>query len=104
MKTPPTKAESEHMSAVAELGCLICHSPAQIHHVHGHAFGSKSNWRVVPLCHLHHHQGAYGECVHMGTKTFEANYMTQAAMLTKTNQLLGLDDIAPPVTKILPRR
>ena len=103
MKKPATKLESEHMSAVAALGCLICHSPAQVHHVHGHAFGSKSNWRVVPLCHLHHHMGPFGHCVHMGTKTFEENYMSEAEMLKRTNQLLGVDEIKTE-SKILPRK
>ena len=89
MKKRATKAERDHMDAVAALGCLICKMPAQIHHVHGHAFGSKSNWRVVPLCYPHHHGGAFGHCVHMGTKTFEANYMTQAAMLAEVNRRLS---------------
>ena len=88
MKKAPTKPEREHMGRVAELGCLICQMPAQVHHIHGHAFGSKSNWRVAPLCYRHHHMGAFGHCVHMGTKTFEANYMTQAAMLAEVDRRL----------------
>jgi len=87
-KKPATKAESEYMGRVAELGCLICSRPANVHHVHGHAFGSKSNWRVVPLCPEHHHMGAFGHCVHMGTRTFEATYMTQARMLEIVNERL----------------
>ena len=73
--------EKKHMDAVAQLGCLICRMPAQIHHIYGLAFGSKSNFRVAPLCHLHHHMGPFGHCVHMGIRTFEKNYMTEAAML-----------------------
>ena len=91
MKKPATAAEKRHMGKVAEMGCLICQAPAQVHHVHGHAFGSKSNWRVVPLCYLHHHMGPFGHCVHMGTKTFEKNYMTQEAMLAIVNERLSLE-------------
>lgn len=87
-KKPATKAERDYMGRVAELGCLICQMPAQVHHIHGHAFGSKSNFRCAPLCYLHHHMGAFGHCVHNGTKTFEENYITQADMLKEVNRRL----------------
>ena len=103
MKKPATRQEKQHMGEVAALGCLICGSPAQVHHVHGHAFGSKSNWRVAPLCSQHHHMGPFGHCVHMGAKTFEQNYMTEARMLEIVNERLGVEGIEP-VQKMLPRR
>ena len=89
-KKAATPAEQKHMGKVAELGCLICRRPAHVHHIHGHAFGSKSNMRVAPLCPEHHLQGAFGQCVHNGTRTFESNYMTEAKMLEMVNEELGL--------------
>lgn len=90
MKKPATRAEKDHMAAVRELGCLICGKDAQVHHVRGHQFGLKNNFRVVPLCYRHHNDGPFGHCVHQGTKTFEANYMTQEEMLARVNRLLDV--------------
>jgi hypothetical protein len=89
-KKAATADEKRHMGRVAELGCLICRMPAQIHHVRGHMFGMKDNYRCVPLCDRHHNGGEFGHCVHNGTRTFELNYMTQAEMLRRVNQELGL--------------
>ena len=89
-KKRATKAEREHMGRVAALNCLICRMPAQVHHVRGHAFGSKDNFRVIPLCDRHHNGGEFGECVHNGTRTFEVKYMTQAEMLKMVNKELGI--------------
>ena len=88
MKKRATKVEQDHMDAVRALGCLICGRYAQIHHVTGHAYGSRSNLRVLPLCADHHQNNAYGHALHNGTKTFESNYGTQAEMLEQVNRML----------------
>jgi hypothetical protein len=48
---------------VAEQGCLVCQSPATVHHVTGYADKpgrfSRDEWLVVPLCPAHH-QHDYG--------------------------------------------
>ena len=48
---------------VAERGCLVCGSPATVHHVTGYADRpgrfSRDEWLVVPLCPAHH-QHDYG--------------------------------------------
>ena len=58
------KAIRHHFSRVAELGCLVCGAPAEIHHVTAYAdrMGriSRSDERVVPLCPTHHRSGAVG--------------------------------------------
>lgn len=52
-----SNAAKRHMQRVSELGCLICGSPAQLHHPRmAEAKGKKaSDWLVVPLCSAHHH-------------------------------------------------
>lgn len=49
---------------IASLGCLVCGSPATVHHVTGYADRpgriSRSDWLVVPLCPAHH-QHDYGK-------------------------------------------
>jgi hypothetical protein len=46
----------EYMGRVAELGCLICGSPAQLHHPRmGQGKAQRAqDWLVVPLCPTHH--------------------------------------------------
>lgn len=48
-------------SKVAELGCLICRAPAQLHHVReGQGMSQRAkDWMVVPLC-RECHQGKNG--------------------------------------------
>lgn len=60
------KAKSRHKPVelerfhdwVAEQGCLVCESPATLHHVTGYADKpgrfSRDHWLVTPLCPLHH--------------------------------------------------
>lgn len=86
-KKPPTKAESDHMDAVAELGCIICHRPAEVHHLPGHGMRA-SHFHTIPLCPDHHRNGNIGVAVHSGRKSFEANFGTEGELLAKTLKLL----------------
>lgn len=59
MAKQPTKAEREHMAAIAKLPCLVCGAwPVDVHHVVGsaHHMGRlpKRHDRVTPLCKRHH--------------------------------------------------
>lgn len=62
--TPPNALEKRHWNRVAQLGCLVCGAPAELHHCTGHAdrMGrvSRRHDRVVPLCPAHHRVGAVG--------------------------------------------
>lgn len=87
-----TKAERAYFGKVAELGCIICFRPAEIHHLIGLQYGSckgKKSSDVIPLCPHHHRHGDFGEAVHNGTKTFEERYGTQAELLNKVRRMLG---------------
>ena len=52
------KAEKEHLSKVASVGCIVCmmqgneESPAEIHHIRsGQGISQRaSNYEVIPLC------------------------------------------------------
>lgn len=65
MKKKATKAESEHMGRVAELGCILCGQPAQVHHLReGKGMKQRSShWMTVPLCDDCHNQpiGFHGD-------------------------------------------
>jgi len=94
-----TKAERDHLSRVASLGCICplpdrlgmtrCEAPAEIHHLLNGTIGRKaSNFEVIPLCPYHHRTGPFGHAVHNGTKTFEARYGSQREMLEAVKTLI----------------
>ena len=90
-----TKAERDHMGAVAALGCVVCRNlgfgetPAEVHHIGNGTLGKKaSNYETIPLCEVHHRNGGHGVAVHAGRKTFEARYGTERELLEQTRREL----------------
>ena len=90
-----TKAEREHMGAVAALGCVVCRNlgfgatPAEVHHIGNGAIGKKaSNFETIGLCPTHHRNGGHGVAVHAGRKAFEANFGTERELLEQTRREL----------------
>jgi hypothetical protein len=80
------------MSKVATLGCLICSNPqVELHHITTQkGMGRKNdNYSVIPLCHAHHRTGGYGIALHAGTKTWEANFGSQADLLAQVLREVG---------------
>ncbi len=97
MAKTATKKEKEHMSRVAEMGCIVCvnlglgETPATIHHIGNGTMAKRaSNYEVIPLCHFHHQGGNIGEAVHSGRKSFETNFGTERELLEQTNMWLNL--------------
>lgn len=85
-----TKAEKQHLSKVAELGCLICKSPAEIHHLRmGMGMGQRNDYKhAIPLCFLHHRGGGLGVAIHAGQKSFEKNFGSEEALLHQLEKRL----------------
>lgn len=93
-----TKDEKRHLSAVAELGCMVCRrmgyegTPAEIHHKRaGTGAGRRSSHMdVLPLC-PQHHRGSDG--IHgLGTKGFAKHWgFDEEDLLMDTRLLLNLD-------------
>jgi hypothetical protein len=84
MKKKPNKAEREYLGKVADLGCLICFRPAEIHHVRaGMGLGERAEHigGVLPLCPDHHRNGGYGVAIHAGRKTWEKANGTELELL-----------------------
>lgn len=92
-----TQAERQHLSRVAELGCIICHnlelghSPAECHHPRsGVGAGRRSShFDAIPLCPRHHRLGNRGEAIHAGKQSFEIKYGTEAELLEQVRGMLG---------------
>ena len=89
------KSERDHLSAVAELGCLVCkrlgyETPqVEIHHLRaGQGWGRSSHYHGIPLC-VAHHRGDKG--VHgLGTKGFVRHYgFTEQELLDDVYRLLN---------------
>ena len=81
-----TKSERDYMSRVADLGCICCGQPAELHHPRKHTgLGLRSShFDVIPLCPNHHRLGKVS--VHLGKVEFEKRYGTQLEILEKVNR------------------
>jgi hypothetical protein len=94
-----TKTERRHLSAVAELGCIVCMNlglggtPAEIHHIRdGQGKGQRaSHFETIPLCPFHHRTGGHGNAVHAGRETWEAKYGTERKLLAQVIDLIGAE-------------
>ena len=76
-------SEKRYMGRVADAGCIICGSPAQVHHMRG---VKRNNYLVIGLC-PDHHVGAFS--IHMDRKGFEAVYGDELFLLAKTIERLS---------------
>lgn len=92
-----TRAERQHLSRVAGLGCILCArlgtpgTPAEIHHLRdGQGMGQRAgNFDTIGLCAYHHRgpQGYHG----MGKRLFEAVYgVTERELLSNVRRLLAV--------------
>ncbi len=83
--------ERAYVSRVCALGCIVCGSPAEIHHIrHGMGMGQRnSNFNVLALCPRHHRTGGYKVAFHAGRKTWQEIWGTESELLAKTKELLG---------------
>lgn len=88
-----TKAEKEYLSQVAALGCLICQSPAEIHHIRSNmGLGRRnSHFMVLPLCPTHHRTGGHGIAFHAASKIWQDRYGTETELLNKVHEMLELE-------------
>lgn len=95
-KKRATKAERDHMSKVADIGCIAClnmgfpGTPAAVHHITtGTGMGQRSShYHVLPLCGPHHQTGGHGIAIHAGVKTWEGVYGTELELLEQVRGLL----------------
>ena len=80
----------QYMAETSLIGCIICGMPAELHHPRfTMGMGQRnSDWLVIPLCASHHRTGPFGQCIHNGQHTFEANYGTEAELLALTIQTI----------------
>ena len=80
-KKAATAEERRHLQRVADMGCVVCGAPSQVHHITSGEGGriTRTHSRCIPLC-LRHHTAA-ADAVHQ---------LGQAAF----NGLHGLDILA----------
>ena len=83
-KKRPNKKERIHLARIAEMNCLICERPANIHHCRNYGTGNvgmgnrSSSYHTIPLCY-DHHQGQFS--IHNNKKEFEKKYGTEKELL-----------------------
>lgn len=80
-----TKAEREHMDAVAGLRCLVCGAwPVEVHH----EGEPRSNMRVLPLCPPHHRREYGPGAYHYSKRAFYELHGSSADLLDRVTKLL----------------
>lgn len=90
-----TKAEREHLSRLADLGCVLClrlgfhGTPAEIHHPRtGQGMSQRaSHFDAIPLCYSHHRgpDGFHG----LGKRAFIRRYgVDEIVLLQETKRML----------------
>lgn len=79
-----TAAAKRHMNKVAQLGCLVCDSPANVHHIRTERI--KNDFLVVPLC-REHHQGDFS--IHGSKEQFTNIYGSELHLLAQTLEKLA---------------
>lgn len=83
---PPNAEEKRHHAKVRDLGCIICGSPAALHHAGTGMGGRKDHMKILPLCYFHH-QGEEG--IHtLSRRVWQEKYGTEQFLLGKINLLL----------------
>lgn len=95
-----TAAIKRYWTRVADLGCVICHGPAEIAHCAGRpsvveriqepkAKGKKlprMDWLVLPLCAFHHRTGP--DSLDLNPRAFESRYGPVAWLLDRQAERL----------------
>ena len=89
-KKSKSKEITKRFNSIAEMGCVICGAPTEIHHCLGAKFGSGKGMKAgdektFGLCYPHH-RGEDG--IHRGVESWEAKYGTQETHLELTDRLL----------------
>ena len=88
-KKPATVKEKRHLSRIAELGCIVCCGPANVHHIReGQGMGIRaSHFLTIPLC-REHHQGDFS--IHNSRREFQNIYGDELDLLAQTIEMLSL--------------
>lgn len=100
-KAAPDPVERGHMDRLAAMGCLVCGSPASLHHVMK-ARGKvrrRDHRFVAPLC-REHHQGDKGVHGLGSEESFKTLYGIDLAMWAETEWGRTIKSPAPTFTKI----
>jgi len=76
---------------IADIGCVICRQPPQMHHLKGYPFSrgmsrKADDEHTIGLC-LNHHTGNDG--YHHSPHEFERKYGNQSQLLEKQNRLIS---------------
>lgn len=97
-----TKADNAWMALIVELGCIAClvqgtpGSFAEIHHIReGQGRGQRSDHQhSLALCPAHHRGTDHPRTasIHMAKRAFITQFGTEAELLERTRQELGLTE------------
>lgn len=80
----------QYMSFVAEMPCLICGRPAEVHHILEGRFGQRksSDYHTIPLCPEHHRTGGVGVAIHAGPRTWREAHGSELRHASIVQQIM----------------
>jgi|SRR5215510_11223248 len=94
------QCDKDYLNRLSELGCIAClidgiaGTPCEIHHPRaGTGMGKKApHHDAIPLCPAHHRGTDHPRTpsIHLAKKAFIARYGTEAELLRRIRELLGL--------------
>lgn len=84
------KRVRKFLDQVAELGCIVCQRPAEIHHVRKNGEG-RDDRKVIPLCPDHHRNGGYGIAIESGKKTWRKQFGNEVDMVGEVYKRLDIE-------------
>jgi hypothetical protein len=90
------KERRARFEALVEIGCCVCvraglgRTPPEIHHLLTGRVGFRRapDERTIGLCPYHHRHGGFGEAIHAGKKTWEAQHGTELELLDWSNEAI----------------
>lgn len=97
-----TKKDNAWLGAIVELGCIACMvqgtpgTPAEVHHIRsGQGRGQRADHQQsIGLCPAHHRGADHPRTasIHGSPRAFIAQFGTEAELLERTRQELGLTE------------
>lgn len=110
----PTAAESRWMSAICEIGCIVCRNeglgktPASPHHL-VEALHRLGHYFTIPLCSFHHQVPSndgqwvtrHGPGPYTGKALFEETYGSEFRLLHQCQKITGLYPVPVPGFPVL---
>ncbi|MDH3981309.1 MAG: Ref family protein [Kiritimatiellaceae bacterium] len=94
---PYSKSDKEWISAIVELGCIVCINEMSLytepcpHHTKGKVIEG-CHKMTIPLCGPHHQTGGYGVAFHEGKAAWTEKFGTERELHEQTKSMVTVEN------------